>query len=227
MRGRAPADDRRRPGADRGGVVGRRARPRVPAPRGADADPDPRRRRGLSRPEMGPRRHPRRARRPRSRAPREADPGRVQQDGPARRPRGLAAIPGVPARRRGAAVAISADGGDGLDSLRAAVSALLPDADGPGRAAGAGGRRRPPARGGERRVRGRAEEEAPTGSRAGASSASSPRPTSTTRSRPSGSSGSWSRTGIDGALRKAGIRPGDPVRIGGTELEWDPPEDDR
>ena len=35
------------------------------------------------------------------------------------------------------------------------------------------------------------------------------------------------RTGIDGALRKAGIRPGDPVRIGGTELEWDPPEDDR
>ena len=35
------------------------------------------------------------------------------------------------------------------------------------------------------------------------------------------------RTGIDGALRKAGVRPGNAVRIGPTELEWDPPEDDR
>jgi GTP-binding protein len=33
------------------------------------------------------------------------------------------------------------------------------------------------------------------------------------------------RTGIDGALRKAGIRPGDWVRIGTTELEWEPEED--
>lgn len=32
------------------------------------------------------------------------------------------------------------------------------------------------------------------------------------------------RTGIDAALRRAGIRPGDAVRIGPTELEWEPPE---
>ncbi len=34
------------------------------------------------------------------------------------------------------------------------------------------------------------------------------------------------RTGIDAALRKAGIRPGDDVRIGAVELAWDPPEDE-
>jgi GTPase len=34
------------------------------------------------------------------------------------------------------------------------------------------------------------------------------------------------RTGIDGALRSAGIRPGDQVRIAAHELEWEPPEDD-
>lgn len=33
------------------------------------------------------------------------------------------------------------------------------------------------------------------------------------------------RLGIDAALRKAGIRPGDMVRIGREELEWEPPED--
>jgi GTP-binding protein len=35
------------------------------------------------------------------------------------------------------------------------------------------------------------------------------------------------RVGVDGALRKAGVRPGDTVRIGPVELEWEPPEDDR
>jgi GTP-binding protein len=35
------------------------------------------------------------------------------------------------------------------------------------------------------------------------------------------------RLGIDGALRKAGVRPGDSVRIAGHELEWEPPEGDR
>jgi GTPase len=34
------------------------------------------------------------------------------------------------------------------------------------------------------------------------------------------------RLGIDGALRKAGVRRGDMVRIGTTELEWEPPGDD-
>lgn len=34
------------------------------------------------------------------------------------------------------------------------------------------------------------------------------------------------RLGIDGALRKAGVRPGDSVRIAGHELAWEPMEDD-
>jgi GTP-binding protein len=36
-----------------------------------------------------------------------------------------------------------------------------------------------------------------------------------------------SRLGIDEALRRAGVRPGDTVTIGGTELEWEPAEDGR
>ena len=79
-----------------------------------------------------------------------------KMDLPAAR-RGLAGVPVVPCSAMGIdAVAISADGGDGLDGLRAALSALLPDAEELADAAGAGGRRRPPAGGGERRVRGRA-----------------------------------------------------------------------
>ena len=35
------------------------------------------------------------------------------------------------------------------------------------------------------------------------------------------------RSGIDAALRKAGIRPGDAVRIAGIELAWDQPDDRR
>jgi GTP-binding protein len=35
------------------------------------------------------------------------------------------------------------------------------------------------------------------------------------------------RSGVDEALRRAGVRPGDTVRIGGVELEWDPVEEDR
>lgn len=34
------------------------------------------------------------------------------------------------------------------------------------------------------------------------------------------------RTGIDGALRSAGVRPGDTVRIGASELVWEPSEGD-
>lgn len=34
------------------------------------------------------------------------------------------------------------------------------------------------------------------------------------------------RMGIDAALRKAGVRPGDDVRIGSVVLEWEPAEDD-
>ena len=35
------------------------------------------------------------------------------------------------------------------------------------------------------------------------------------------------RLGIDDALRRAGVRPGDTVRVGATELEWEPLEEDR
>jgi GTP-binding protein len=35
------------------------------------------------------------------------------------------------------------------------------------------------------------------------------------------------RIGVDGALRRAGVRPGDMVRIGSVELEWEPLEEDR
>ncbi len=35
------------------------------------------------------------------------------------------------------------------------------------------------------------------------------------------------RAGVDAALRKAGVRPGDTVRIGRVELEWEPQEEDR
>jgi GTPase len=34
------------------------------------------------------------------------------------------------------------------------------------------------------------------------------------------------KSGIDAALRRAGVRPGDDVRIGSIELAWDPPEND-
>ena len=30
------------------------------------------------------------------------------------------------------------------------------------------------------------------------------------------------RLGVDGALRRAGVRPGDTVRVGAVELEWEP-----
>ena len=34
------------------------------------------------------------------------------------------------------------------------------------------------------------------------------------------------KSGIDAALRRAGVRPGDDVRIGSIELAWDPPENE-
>ena len=54
-----------------------------------------------------------------------------------------------------------------------------------------------------------------SGSAASASSGSPRRPTSTSRSRPSGSSATSTRLGIDAELRRAGDRRRRPVRIGG------------
>ncbi|MEW6225596.1 MAG: GTPase ObgE [Chloroflexota bacterium] len=139
------------------------------------------------------------------------------------------AWPGFRAAMREAgipALAISADSGEGLDALRAAVAERLPDVAGlaePPEPAGVVVHRIEAAGDGftlERedeafRVRGKRierlvvqtnfdnEESAERFQR------------------------ELVRLGIDAALRKAGIRPGDDVRIAGAELEWEPLEDDR
>ncbi len=129
-------------------------------------------------------------------------------------------------RLKAAAVAISADSGEGLDGLRLAVGGLLPgieDFDAPPDPAGVVVHRLEAAGDGyaiERedgafRVRGKRVE----------------RLTNQTNFEVEESAERFQRelvrTGIDGALRKAGIRPGDWVRIGTTELEWEPEEDRR
>ena len=121
-------------------------------------------------------------------------------------------------------VAISADSGEGLAELRTAVGALLPgieDFDAPPDPAGVVVHRLEAAGDGysvERedgafRVKGKRVE----------------RLTNQTNFDNEESAERFQRelvrTGIDGALRKAGIRPGDWVRIGTTELEWEPAED--
>ena len=139
------------------------------------------------------------------------------------------AWPGFRAAMREAgvpALAISADSGEGLDALRAAVAERLPDVAGlaePPEPAGVVVHRIEAAGDGftlERedeafRVRGKRierlvvqtnfdnEESAERFQR------------------------ELVRLGIDAALRKAGIRPGDDVRIAGAALEWEPLEDDR
>jgi GTP-binding protein len=122
-------------------------------------------------------------------------------------------------------IAISAETGEGLDELRAAIGELLPDLealDAPPDPAGVVVHRLEPAGDGytiERedeafRVRGKRIE----------------RLTNQTNFDNEESAERFQRelvrTGIDGALRTAGIRPGDQVRIAAIELEWEPPEDD-
>jgi GTPase len=122
-------------------------------------------------------------------------------------------------------VAISADEGEGLEDLRAAVAGLLPDLEGleaPPDPAGVVVHRLEAAGEGytiERedgafRVRGKRVE----------------RLTNQTNFENEESAERFQRelvrTGIDAALRKAGIREGDQVRIAAYELEWEPPEDD-
>ena len=122
-------------------------------------------------------------------------------------------------------VGISADEGEGLDELRAAVADLLPDLEGleaPPDPAGVVVHRLEAAGDGytiERedgafRVRGKRVE----------------RLTNQTNFENEESAERFQRelrrTGIDAALRKAGIREGDQVRIAAYELEWEPPEDD-
>jgi GTP-binding protein len=122
-------------------------------------------------------------------------------------------------------IAISAETGEGLDDLRAAIGALLPDLealDAPPDPAGVVVHRLEAAGDGytiERedgayRVRGKRIE----------------RLTNQTNFDNEESAERFQRelvrTGIDGALRAAGIRARDQVRIAAIELEWEPPEDD-
>jgi GTP-binding protein len=124
------------------------------------------------------------------------------------------------------ALAVSADAGDGLDALRAAVGAMLPDLETmgePPEAAGVVVHRIEAANDaftlvkedGVYRVAGKRIE----------------RLVHQTNFENEESAERFqrelSRLRIDGALRKAGVRPGDSVRIATYELEWDPPEDGR
>ena len=61
-----------------------------------------------------------------------------------------------------------------------------------------------------------------SGFAASASSGPPPRPTSTSRSRRSGSSARWPASASMPSCAGPGVAPGDLVRIGGAELEWEP-----
>ncbi|HKF84880.1 MAG TPA: GTPase ObgE [Candidatus Limnocylindrales bacterium] len=129
------------------------------------------------------------------------------------------------ARTRIPVLAISAETGEGLDGLRAAIGELLPDLEAleaPPDPAGVVVHRLEAAGDGytiERedgafRVRGKRIE----------------RLTNQTNFDNEESAERFQRelvrTGIDGALRAAGVRRGDQVRIAAYELEWEPPGDD-
>jgi GTP-binding protein len=122
-------------------------------------------------------------------------------------------------------LAISADSGEGLAELRAALGDLLPDADGlaePPDPAGVVIHRLEAPRDGfsiERedlafRVRGKRVERLVTQTNFEVEESAER------------FQRELARNGVDAALRKAGIRPGDAVRIAAIELEWEPLEDD-
>ncbi len=123
-------------------------------------------------------------------------------------------------------LAISADSGEGLDELRSVLGDLLPDAgelaappDPAGivvhRLEAAGDGFTVEREDGAFRVRGKRVERLVT-------QTSFEVEESAERFQRE-----LARNGVDAALRKAGIRPGDSVRIAAVELEWEPPEDDR
>ncbi len=123
-------------------------------------------------------------------------------------------------------LAISAGTGEGLDRLRSAMADLLPDADvlaEPPDPAGVVVHRLEAAGDGfavERedaayRVRGKRVERLVTQTNFEVEESAER------------FQRELARNGVDAALRKAGIRPGDTVRIAAVELEWEPLEDDR
>lgn len=121
-------------------------------------------------------------------------------------------------------VAISADAGDGLDELRAAVSRMLP---------GAAGLAEPPDPAGVvvHRLEGindgfsverDGDDFIVRGKRIERSAVQTNFDNEESAER---FQKELLKSGIDAALRRAGIRPGMMVRIGSVELEWEPPEE--
>jgi GTP-binding protein len=139
-------------------------------------------------------------------------------------PAAAAAWPAFRAAREAeglAVVGLSAATGEGLDSLRAAVSSLLPDAaelaappEPSGvvvhRIEGMGDRFVVERENGAFRIRGRRIERL-------AAQTNFDNEESAERFQRD-----LTRLGIDEELRRAGVAPGDTVRIGATELEWEP-----
>ncbi len=219
-RRRAPPDDRRRARADRGREQRRRPRPRVPAPHREDAAPRPCRRRSEQRPEWEfevirdelAAHDPALLEKPMLVAFNKIDLPAAQEAWPAFRR----------ARERDelAVVAISAAEGDGIPALRDRLAALLPSADElaePPEPAGivvhrlesAGSAFKVLAEAGAFRVRGRRIERL-------ASQTNFDVEESAQRFQRD-----LERLGVDDALRRAGVQPGDTVRFGAVELEWE------
>src|SRR3954469_2825803 len=127
-------------------------------------------------------------------------------------------------RDRLTVVGISADTGEGLDALRVAVSSLLPDAAGlaePPEPAGVVIHRIEAAGDGFTLVRGDAGYQV-RGKRIERLVAQTNFDNEESAER---FQRDLARLGVDTALRRAGVRPGDTVQIGDTELEWEPLED--
>ena len=123
-------------------------------------------------------------------------------------------------------VAISADDGEGLDALRGVIGDLLPDLEGLAEPADPAGVvvHRIEAAGDGFTLAQDDEGYVVTGKRVEriAHQTNFDNEESAERFQRE-----LARLGVDGALRKAGVRPGDTVRIGSVELEWEPLEEER
>jgi GTP-binding protein len=124
------------------------------------------------------------------------------------------------------ALAISADAGEGLDELRGVIGELLPDLEGLAEPADPAGVvvHRIEAAGDGFTLERDDDGYVVTGKRVErlAHQTNFDNEESAERFQRE-----LARLGVDGALRTAGVRPGDTVRIGGVELEWEPLEEER
>ena len=135
--------------------------------------------------------------------------------------------PEFAARQRAAGrdvVAISADTGEGLDTLRAAVGAMLPDAEAMAEAPEPAGVvvHRLEAAGDGFTIERDEEGFVVRGKRIERLAVQTNFDNEESAER---FQRELLRLGIDGALRKAGVRPGDDVRIGEVVLAWEPSEE--